>query len=65
MPLYTLTLTTENILIGGGTGGNLIYFTVPTTSSRPSIEMSAFNMLYIYFFFSVDDALVTPLYLAR
>ena len=26
MPLHTLTLTTEDILIGGGTGGNLRFF---------------------------------------
>ena len=50
MPLHTLTLITEHILIGGCTGGNLRFiFTVPTTSSRPSIEMNAFNIV-IYIF---------------
>ena len=41
--LYPVNLTNnEYDGINGGTGCNIIFFTVPTTCSRPSIEMVAF-----------------------
>ena len=52
MPLEAL-LIPENLTdsdsdgIGGGTGCNFIYFfTVPTTCSRPSIEMVGFIIIF-------------------
>ena len=54
MPLEAL-LIPENLTysafdgIGGGTGCNFIFiFTVPTTCSRPSIEMVGFMYVSIY-----------------
>ena len=58
MPLEAL-LIPENLTysafdgIGGGTGCNFIFiFTVPTTCSRPSIEMVGFMYVFIYLFIS-------------
>ena len=36
--------------INGGTGCNFIFFTVPTTCSRPSIEMVGFIIIIIIMF---------------
>ena len=38
--------------INGGTGCNFIFFTVPTTCSRPSIEMVGFIIIIIIIMFS-------------
>ena len=48
--------------INGGTGCNFIFFTVPTTCSRPSIEMVGFIYLFIYLciYFSVFTPLTRP-----
>ena len=47
--------------INGGTGCNFIFFTVPTTFSRPSIEMVGF--IYLFMYFSVFTPLTRPLYI--
>ena len=39
--------------INGGTGCNFIFFTVPTTCSRPSIEMIGFMYVCMYVFIYV------------
>ena len=39
--------------INGGTGCNFIFFTVPTTCSRPSIEMIGFMYVCMYVFINV------------
>ena len=42
--------------INGGTGCNFIFFTVPTTCSRPSIEMIGFMYVCMYVFIrALDD----------
>ena len=53
MPLQAL-LIPDNLTnsdsdgIGGDTGCNFIFFTVPTTSSRPSFEMVGFMYLFLH-----------------
>ena len=51
--------------IGGGTGCNSIFFTVPTTCSRPSIEMVGFMYLCIYLFLRVHSPGHTVIFLAQ
>ena len=67
MPLEAL-LIPENLTdsdsdgIGGGTGCNFIFFTVPTTCSRPSIEMVGFIYLCMYVFLRVHSPDQTVIY---
>ena len=47
--------------ISGRTGSNFIFFiTVPTTCSRPSIEMVSFIYIYLCIYFSVFTPLTRP-----
>ena len=48
--------------INGGTCCSFIFFTVPTTCSRPSIEMVGFMYLCIYLFLRVHSPGHTVIY---
>ena len=58
MPLEALLIPvnltdSDSYGINGGTGCNFIFFTVPTTCSRPSIEMIGFMYVCMYVFIYV------------